>query len=80
MHVGTPEYAHGVQKFPDFLEMKVSDPQLPNSAYYRDAMHVKLDRQIGSRYYVTAKNAGRISTFLLKELSAFFNIYNKSNP
>ena len=53
-HVGTPEYAHGVQTFPDYLEMKASDPQFPNSTYYKNVMN-KLGRQIGSRYYVTAK-------------------------
>ena len=43
-HVRMPEYAHGVQTFPDYLEMKASDPQFPNSAYYKTTVNAKLDR------------------------------------
>ena len=49
--------------------MKASDPLFPNSTYYKNVMN-KLGRQISSRYYVTAKNAGRMY-FLTKAIVSF---------
>lgn len=59
-HLGVPEYGHGCKTFQEFLEMKTRNPQLQQTEkqYYNAAKTVKLARQVGSRYHVTAKNAG----------------------
>ena len=54
---GVPEYCLGVLAFPDFLEQS-SDPD--KASYYQTCLKVRLDRQIGNRYFVTASNAGKI--------------------
>ena len=55
--VGVPEYGVGVLAFPDFLEQSSDPAKIP---YYQTCAKIKLDRQIGSRYFVTASNAGKI--------------------
>lgn len=66
---GTPEYGSGVLSFPDFLEIMISDPKVDMNEgdliYYRGCRDVKLDRQVGSRYFVTASNASKL--FFLKD-------------
>ena len=54
-HLGTPEYACGAS-FRIFLEGCTGEEK----AYYESAQKVTLERQIGSRYYVTSRNAGCI--------------------
>ena len=62
-HLGShPEYGKGVVAFPEFLQ------GLLNEAYrleydaeeLKNALEVKLARQVGSRYFVTSRNGGRI--------------------
>ena len=58
---GTPEYGAGVLLFPDFLSItaeRVSDPT--EKMYYKNCLSITLDRQVGSRYFVTAANAGKV--------------------
>ena len=52
--------------FPDFLEMM-------DSSYYHQCKEIKLDRQIGSRYYVTAANAGKV--LFLREAALSFLVH-----
>ena len=67
-HLGTPEYCHGAEAFRVYLakESKTGD------SYYESAKNVYLKRQVGSRYYVTACNAG-IILFLRKAMVSFLN-------
>ena len=72
---GTPEYGCGVLAFPDFLALKEDDSSLSEEdcAYYRSCSVVKLDRQVGSRYFVSAANAAKI--VFLAEAAVWFLKY-----
>lgn len=69
---GVPEYGCGSLAFPDFLAVMLRDPSLSEdtSTYFQACATVKLDRQVGSRYFVTAANAGKI--ILLKDAAIQF--------
>ena len=69
---GTPEYGCGVLQFPDFLTIMSTDSTLSEESqvYYRSCAGVTLDRQIGSRYFVSAANAAKI--VLLNEAAVHF--------
>ena len=69
---GTPEYGCGVLQFPDFLTIMSTDSTLSEKSqvYYRSCAGVTLDRQIGSRYFVSAANAAKI--VLLNEAAVHF--------
>ena len=69
-HLGTPEYCHGSSTFRVFLEHKARESSGDNKLYYLFAQKVVLERQVGSRYYVTSCNAGRLY-FLCKALVEF---------
>ena len=56
---GGPEYACGVLFFPDFLKLQMSTTK-DEQAYYQACSKVNLHRQVGSRYFVSAANAGKI--------------------
>ena len=71
-HLGTPEYAHGACSFRIFLVRKAEESTGEEKAYYESAQKVTLERQIGSRYYVTSRNAGRIH-FLCRAMIAFLH-------
>ena len=61
--LGVPEYCSGVVSFPDFLEIKIrsaSEDQLSELTYYRNCLKLRLHRQVGSRYFVSASNACKI--------------------
>ena len=58
-HLSPYELGHGHLTFPEFLEQQSQESHSPNN-YYTTCSQVKLDRQVGSRYHVTAKNAGKI--------------------
>ena len=64
---GTPEYGCGVLVFQDFMasDTSVSDAL---QGYYRSCAGVSLDRQVGSRYFVTAANATKV-VFLREAVS-----------
>lgn len=57
---GVPEYCSGIVSFPEFLEVKVSSITGEQQIYYRNCSNVRLHRQIGSRYFVSAANACKI--------------------
>jgi len=63
---GTPEYGCGVVGFPDFLALMSNDSTIPVRV-------IILDRQIGSRYFVTTANAANI--MFLKEAAVHFLKY-----
>ena len=72
---GTPEYGCGVLNFQDFLTLMFTDSSLSNGSqeYYQSCARVNLDRQIGSRYFVTAANATKI--VFLREAAVHFLKY-----
>ena len=53
---GTPENGAGGVKFPDFLDIRCKDSE---DQYYKECIKVRLARQVGSRYFVTAANASK---------------------
>lgn len=55
---GVPEYGLGSLAFPDFLGLGGHEPD--KASYYQQCSRIKLERQVGSRYFVTAANAGKI--------------------
>ena len=56
---GVPEYTCGAQSFPDFLELMCTTDN-EKHLYYKTCAKVTLDRQVGSRYFVSAANASKI--------------------
>jgi hypothetical protein len=56
---GAPEYAHGAVAFPDYLSIMTSTQQM-DTMYYEQCSNIRLERQVGNRYFVSAANAGRI--------------------
>ena len=57
---GVPEYCSGVISFPEFLEVKISSTAGEQQIYCRNCSKVRLHRQVGSRYFVSAANACKI--------------------
>ena len=73
---GVPEYGCGTLAFPDFLELKLRESSSSDHeivSYYQLCMEVLLERQVGSRYFVTACNAGKV--LFLKEAALEFLLY-----
>ena len=62
---GTPEYGCGGQTFPNFLQIMCNDPDLSAelSQYYLTCSKLRLERQVGNRYFVTAANALKVLLF-----------------
>ena len=56
---GVPEYGLGTLAFPDFLQLNCNS-EFDQASYYEQCTKIKLDRQVGNRYFVTAANAGKI--------------------
>ena len=71
-HLGTPEYGYGASSFRIFLVRKAEECTGEEKAYYEYAQKVTLERQIGSRYYVTSCNAGCIY-FLCSAMITFLH-------
>ncbi len=69
---GALEYAHGAVAFPDYLELMSTTCSSSEVLYYRQCMETRLYRQVGSRYFVSAANAGKILSFE-KQQSVFLN-------
>ena len=68
---GVPEYGCGNLTFPDFLALKLSeDCSAKDKQYYESCSQVLLERQVGSRYFVSASNAAKIF-FLPRHQSNF---------
>lgn len=71
---GVPEYGCGTS-FADFLKIMSTDPSLTEEdlVYYQSCSKISLDRQVGSRYFVSAANAVKI--IFLKEADVWFFRY-----
>ena len=78
VRTGVPEYASGIVSFPDFLELKTSTSNNDDRAYYQSCAKVRLHRQVGSRYFVTAANACKI-VFLKDAAIDFFKFTGKDS-
>ena len=73
---GVPEYGCGIS-FADYLALKTGeDDQFEESTYYHSCSGVVLERQVGSRYFVSACNATKIF-FLSKAAKEFLNYTGK---
>ena len=66
-HLGPhPEYGKGVRSFPEYLHElleeveAVGDDVSEEEEELKSSMSIKLSRQVGSRFFVTSRNAGRI--------------------
>ena len=61
----SPEYGCGGQTFPVFLQIMCNDPDLSAelSQYYLTCSKLRLKRQVGNRYFVTAANALKVLLF-----------------
>ena len=70
---GAPEYAHGGVAFPDFVELMSSTCKSSEALYFQQCTKIRLERQVGSRYFVTAANAGKV--FFLREAAISFLKY-----
>ncbi len=69
-HLRTPEYCHGASTFRIFLSHKARQCTGVEKEYYECAQKIVLERQVGSRYYVTSCNAGRL--YFLREAMVSF--------
>ena len=65
---GVPEYGIGAVSFPNYLAIAMKSVDNEDGIYYEQCKSVTLDRQVGSRYFVTAANAVRL-LFLRKAAS-----------
>ena len=75
---GVPEYGCGTLAFPDYLTLAMEGKHFPEKRdYYNLCAKVKLDRQVGSRYFVTASNAGKV--LFLREAALDFLQYTSKN-
>ena len=75
---GVPEYGCGTLAFPDYLTLAMEGKHFPEKRdYYNLCAKVKLDRQVGSRYFVTASNAGKV--LFLREAALDFLQYTGKN-
>ena len=65
-HLGSqPEYGKGVRGFPEYLKELLEEVEEVGDASEEEdelkaTLSVRLSRQVGSRYFVTSRNAGRI--------------------
>ena len=75
---GVPEYGCGTLDFPDYLNLALEQGCSPEKTnYYNLCKKMSLDRQVGSRYFVTASNAGKI--LFLREAALDFLRYTGKN-
>ena len=61
--------------FPDFLALMADSSE---ATYYQQCAKIKLDRQVGSRYFVTAANAGKV-LFMWEAAISFLKYTGKEN-
>ena len=70
--VGTPEYGQGIT-FKDYITYELNKPNTINrTTYLNNVLKTNLERQVGSRYFVTAYNSSRIH-FLYPAALDFLN-------
>ena len=74
---GVPEYGCGALNFPDYLNLELEQGcSSEKASYYQLCTKVSLDRQVGSRYFVTASNAAKVF-FFKKPLSTSYSSQGK---
>ena len=74
---GVPEYTHGAQSFPDFLTLISTDVDKKRREFFQTCASITLDRQVGSRYFVSAANATKI--YFLKDAAIEYLKYTGKN-
>ena len=75
---GVKEYGVGILQFPDFLETcQLSEDCQDMVPYHKKCSEIKLSRQVGNRYFVSASNAGKI-IFLIPAAIKFLEFTGKS--
>ena len=74
---GVPEYGCGVTGFPAFLQLMCQNDKEDKSRYYKQCIKISLDRQVGSWYFVTASNSGKL-LFLQQAAIDYLQYTNKS--
>ena len=76
---GVPEYGSGTLTFPNFLALKLENSDMNSNLrlYYSSCANTTLERQVGSRYFVSAANAAKI-LFLKKAALEFLEYTGKS--
>ena len=79
-HLGShPEYGKGVQGFPEYLKelLKEIEAVGDNASEEKDelkaTLSIRLSQQVGSRYFVASRNAGRISC-LVRQATQFLEV------
>ena len=79
---GVPEYGSGTLTFPDFLALQLENSDMNSNlrSYYTSCANTTLERQVGSRYFVSAANAAKV-LFLKNAALEFleFTIKNQGN-
>jgi len=73
---GVPEYGCGTINFPDFLSLQQSKLKASEASYYHSCLEVQLERQVGSRYFVSACNACKV-LYLIKAAKDFLEYTGK---
>lgn len=76
---GVPEYGSGTLTFPDFLALQLENPDVNSNlqSYYTACVNTTLERQVGSRYFVSAANAAKI--LFLKNAALEFLEFTSKN-
>ena len=58
---GVPEYCLGVLQLRNYIHLQLEQANDPEKkSYYQQCKSVTFERQVGSRYFVSAANAGKI--------------------
>ena len=73
---GVPEYGIGCTSFQDYLSIQM-EAEDDGNYYYEKCIKVKLDRQVGSRYFVSACNAAK-AFFLSKAAQEYLMVFGKN--
>ena len=75
---GVKEYGVGILQFPDFLETCHTCEDCQDIvSYYKKCSEIKLSRQVGNCYFVSASNAGKI-LFLIPAAIKFLEYTGKA--
>ena len=54
---GVPEYCVGVLQLSDYIQLQLEQEKDPEKIYYQECESITFERQVGSRYFVSAANA-----------------------
>ena len=74
---GVPEYCLGVLQLRDYIQLQLEQANDPEKIpYYQECKSVTFERQVGSRYFVSAANAGKI-LFMIPVAAEFLEYTGK---